>query len=423
MGLNAQAMSDCLPAPVLASPSGNIVSVDSVGALESAVANLADNTTIIIKPGRYELNTTLYITKNNITIRGETDRCDDVELVGKGMENANRGDVGSGVWINSSNVMVANLTISEVWYHPIEIQGSADAPWIYNVRLLNAGEQFIKSSSGGGFGIGADFGKVEYTIMEYTNAPPVIDHGGGTGYTNGVDVHGGQGWLIRNNLFKNFHTPDNADHLWNPAILMWNGARNTVSENNVFINVDRAIAYGLSDRSNDHSGGVIRNNMVYMSPNLNSSSRRLNSDAPIIIWDSPNTKVLHNTVRTNNNTVKSIELRFNSSGVIVANNLVDAPIVYREGLSFTSDNNYTSADSSLFVDESSGDLHLKSTATQIFNQGDFYSDAAFDFDGEARQTTGLVDIGADEFSETPPTTNPPGNKSTTLVPLYDLLLN
>lgn len=416
------AMSDCLLAPTLPSPSGNIVNVDSVSTLESAVANLSDNTTILIKPGRYELNTTLYITKNNIVIRGDSDNCDVVELVGKGMENPNRGDVGSGVWINSSNVMVANLTISEVWYHPIEIQGSADSPWIYNVRLINAGEQFIKSSSGGGFGVGADFGKVEYTIMEYTDSPPAIDHGGGTGYTNGVDVHGGQGWLIRNNLFKNFHTPDNADHLWNPAILMWNGASDTIAENNVFINVDRAIAYGLVNRSNDHSGGVIRNNMVYMSANLYSSSRKASSDAPIIIWDSPTTQVLHNTIRTNNNTAKSIELRFDSSGVTVANNLADAPIVYREGSSFTSDNNYTSAVSSMFVNETSGDLHLKSAATQALNKGSFYSDAAFDFDGQARQTNGQVNLGADEFSDSP-TTNPPSNQSTILVPIYNLLLN
>ena len=420
---NSWAISACLSAPKLSSPSGNIIIVDSVAELESAVANLTDNSTIIIKPGRYELNTTLYITNNNITIRGESDSCDEVELIGKGMENENRGDVGSGIWINSSNVTVANLSISDVWFHPIEIQGSADSPRIYNVRLLNAGEQFIKASSGGGFGIGADFGIVEYTIMEYTNSPPVLDHGGGTGYTNGVDVHGGQGWIIRNNLFKNFHTPDNADHLWNPAILMWNGARDTISENNVFINVDRAIAYGLIDRANDHSGGVIRNNMIYMSLNLNSSSRRSNSDAPIIIWDSPNTKVLHNTVRTNNNTVKSIELRFDSSGVIVANNLVDAPIVYREGLSFTNDNNYTSAVSSLFVNESSGDLHLLPTATQVLNLGDFYSDAAFDFDGETRATGDKVDIGADEQSVLTPPVNPPSNQSITLPPIYDLLLN
>ena len=89
-------------------------------------------------------------------------------------------------------------------------------PWIYNVRLLDAGEQFIKGSSGG-FGIGVDDGVVEYTIMAYTNGPPSTNHGGGTGYTNGVDIHGGDGWLISNNLFKNFHTPDGSDHLWKPC--------------------------------------------------------------------------------------------------------------------------------------------------------------------------------------------------------------
>ena len=62
-------------------------------------------------------------------------------------------------------------------------------------------------------------GVVEYTIMEYTHGAPTSDHGGGIGYTNGVDVHGGKNWVIRNNLFKNFHTPDSADFLWNVAQL------------------------------------------------------------------------------------------------------------------------------------------------------------------------------------------------------------
>ena len=56
---NSWAISECLPAPKLPLPSGNVTIVDSVTELESAVANLTDNSTIIIKPGRYELNLSL----------------------------------------------------------------------------------------------------------------------------------------------------------------------------------------------------------------------------------------------------------------------------------------------------------------------------------------------------------------------------
>lgn len=411
----------CLSAPALPAPSGQVVTVANVSQLNSAIASLSNSSTIVIKPGRYQLTTTLYVNgKNNVTIRGESDRCDAVELIGKGMENANRGNVGSGIWVNSNNVTIANLTISETYLHPIELNGGPDFVHIYNVRLLNAGQQFIKSSSAGGFGQGADFGKVEYSIMAYTNGPPITDHaGGGTGYTNGVDVHGGDGWQIRNNLFKSFHTPDNADHLWNPAILMWNGSRNTLSENNVFINVDRAIAYGLLNRSNDHQGGIIRNNMVTMTPGLYSASRTSGSDAPIILWSSPNTKVLHNTVLTNGNTLKAIELRFGSSGVEVANNVSDGPIVYREGSAFNQSNNYTEAIASLFVNGSVGDLHLRSTASAVINKVARRDDALFDIDGQPRPTGQMVDLGADEqLSLSPPLA--PGR--ITITPIYDLLL-
>ena len=60
-------------------------------------------------------------------------------------------------------------------------------------------------------------GEVFYGVFHYSEAPPSTDHGGGTGYTNGIDVHVGAGWQIGQNYFGNFHTPDDADHLWNAA--------------------------------------------------------------------------------------------------------------------------------------------------------------------------------------------------------------
>ena len=81
------------------------------------------------------------------------------------------------------------------------------------------------------------------------------------------------------------------------------------------------------------------------------------------------------------------------------------------------------ANSSLFVNESSGDLHLRSCAYQVFNQGDFYSDAALDFDGQARTVNGKVDIGADEQIALPPISNTPRNQPIVLMHIYELLLD
>lgn len=82
--------------------------------------------------------------------------------------------------------------------------------------------------------------------MEHTNGTP--SHTEVEGYTNGIDVHCGQNWVIRNNLFINLHTPDFAKYLWIPVILMRRGAGNALIENNIFVSYDRAIAYDWRTR-------------------------------------------------------------------------------------------------------------------------------------------------------------------------------
>lgn len=396
----ASGVSGCLNAPILPAPTGNIVAVMNVDQLQLAIDNLQDDTTVLLEPGDYYLNQTLYIQENNITIRGNHNSCDQVNLIGKGMEEASFGNVPHGIWNNANNLTVQNLTIRDVYYHPIQFDANADSPTLYNLRLLDAGEQFIKGSSGGSPGTGVDNGVVEYTIMEYTNGPPTTDHGGGTGYTNGVDIHGGDGWQIRHNLFKNFHTPDSSDHLWNPAVLMWNGSSNTVAENNTFIDVDRAIAFGLTDRATgtDHFAGIIRNNMIISTPGLYSASRRTNSDGMIIVWDSPQTQVLHNTLLSNLNQRLAIEFRFDTTGSDAQNNLSDEDIGSRNGATFSASGNLTNATADLFVNPAVANLHLLDTAIAAIDQVSAPADAIRDFDDELRPGGSNADIGADEFS-------------------------
>jgi len=298
----------------------------------------------------------------------------------------------------TDNLKVQNLSIEEVWYHPVQIDALAQAPQIYNVLMLNAGEQFVKVSAPSGNGRGSDNGRVEYSVMKFTNGPSLVDHGSGIGYTQGVDIHRGSNWLISNNRFENFHTPDNAAYLWNPVVHAWNSASNTVVENNVFIDVDRAISLGLSNRANDHSGGVVRNNMVMLRENLFSASRSANADAPIIIWSSPNAQVLHNTVLTNGNSPFSIQLRFDSNGTVIRNNLIDKPIHDRSGNQFIAADNVLYNDPSIFVDALNGDLHLASENAGITAAVPTLEAANQDIDSQNRRS-GLTDAGADEYNQ------------------------
>jgi hypothetical protein len=394
--------SPCLTAPTLLMRGIRIVNVASVSQLQSAMGNLQSGDTVVLANGTYNLTSTLNVNgRDNVTIRGNSG-CDQVVLVGRGMDNVNHGSVLHGVWSNSRNTLIAHLTIRDTYDNSIVFNAGAQSPRVYSVRLLNAGSQFIKANPTDiGQGIGVDKGIVEYSSFEYTGGPPTTDHGPGLGYTNGLSLHAADNWIIRNNRFKDFHMPDSYRWIWNPAVLVWNHSGNTLTEKNVFINVDRAIAYGIQDTSgSDHHGGTIRNNFVYLQPGLMSASRKASSDAQIIVWDSPKTKVYHNTVVTNSNVFKSLEFRFNTTGAEARNNLADTPIGTRDGASFSQSGNLLTATSALFVNPSAGDLHLKSTAIAVIDQAPILTSVTDDIDGNLRPFGSASDIGADEFGGT-----------------------
>jgi hypothetical protein len=297
---------------------------------------------------------------------------------------------------------VAHLTIRDTYDNLLIFNAGAQAPRIYSVKLLNSGSQFIKANpTDAAAGRGVDNGRVEYSWLEYTAGPPATDHGVGIGYTNGLSLHAADNWVISGNLFKNFHTPDSAAWLWNPVVLVWNHSSNTLTENNRFLNVDRAIAYGLFDNTgSDHSGGIIRNNMITYTPGLMSPTRRAGSDGAIIVYDSPNTKVYHNTILTNGNVVKAIEFRFATAGGEARNNLADAPIATRNGGTVVQSGNYLTATAGMFVNAATADLHLANTpATQanVIDRAPSLPSVVTDFDGNPRPLGAGYDRGADEF--------------------------
>jgi len=387
------------PPPPLAAPSGTIVNVSTVSQLRTAISNLKSNTTIVLAPGTYTLTDALWIngTFSNIGIRGATNNRDDVVLAGGGWNNS---AVQFGIWTGGSvqGVTIANLTIRDVYYHAINFNAGTETPLVYNVRLANSGQQLLKSnadSSGGG----VDNGIIEYSVVEYSTTSR-------DDYTNGVDVHAGKNWIIRNNLFRNIKAPSGA--LAGPALLMWNNASNTTVEGNTFINCQREIALGLIDRGsagNDHTGGIVRNNFIYRTAGML-------ADAAIGVGDSPNTQVVHNTILVSGTYSQPIEYRFSgSTGVVIRNNLVDGNVVARDGASGTASNNVSSS-SAMFVNAAAGDLHLKSTATTAIDKAAALTNAPQDWDREARPSGSAPDIGADEYrgtSTTPPAPGAPTN--------------
>jgi hypothetical protein len=376
-------------APPLPSPSGSVVTVSTESALQAAVNSITSGTTILVQPGTYNLTSTLWLNRNveNVAIRGSTNSCDDVLLIGRGMSNASYGNVPHGIWIgNARNVLVANLTIRDVYYHPIQLDpnAGAQAPRIYNVRLVDAGEQFVKSSARTSGASGVNNGIVEYSIMEYTTTAR-------SNYTNGVDVHQGASWIVRHNLFRNIRAP--AGQLAGPAVLMWNGSRDSIIENNLFLNVQYGIALGLNgSKADDHVGGIVRNNFFHRNGSQS-------GDVGITINNSANTKVLHNTVIVSGTYSNGIEYRFPATtGVEIRYNLMDAEVQQRDGATGTVSNNVTHAQPSWFVNAAAGDLHLVAIATAAIDKAAAHPSVPTDYDAETRPQGTVPDIGADEFS-------------------------
>ena len=385
LGVGRAVAGPATPAPPLPPPAGAIVNVATVAQLQSAVASIASTTTILVAPGTYNLSSTLYINGSftNVGIRGATGNRDDVVLVGKGMTAATDGGVPFGIWVggNVRGITIADLTIRDVYYHPIMLNAGAETPLIHNVRLVNAGQQFIKSNPDGAGG-GVDNGVVEYSVIEY-------DTTSRDDYTNGVDVHTGANWIIRHSLFRNIRAP--LGQLAGPAVLMWNGSSNSVVDGNTFVNCQREISLGLIERSpDDHAGGLVRNNFIYRAAGVG-------GDAAILVADSPNTQVLHNSVLISAGYPNAIEYRFaGSSGVTIANNLLDAGVTARDEATGSVTGNDTTAAAVMFVSPATGDLHLKSTATAALNRiATPLAGALLDWDGQPRPV-GATDIGADE---------------------------
>ncbi len=401
-------------APPLPAPGGTVVNVSTVSALEDAVQNLQSNTTVMIAAGTYQLSSTLWVRPNgsaisNVGIRGATGDPDDVVLVGIGMSNASFGNVPHGIHVGNVNgITIADLTIEDVYYHPIQLAGElgCTAPRIYNCRLVDAGEQFIKGSPRAS-GDGVDNGVVEYTSMEYTTTAR-------SDYTNGVDIHGGDGWVIRHNLFRRILAPPGGG-LAGPAVLMWNRSRNTVCEGNTFIDCARGIHFGLdAGRSDDHSGGVIRNNFFYRSGGTA-------GDLGIGVFNSPSTKVLHNTVLLSGTYPNAVEYRFGgTTGIEVRSNLTDGGIHLRDGASGTVAGNVTNAQVAWFVNAAAGDLHLGPAAAGAIDLAQAHASVVDDWDGGGRPVGAAPDVGADErggptIGGIVPETVPAGSGAFTLI--------
>jgi hypothetical protein len=392
-----------IAAPVLPPPDPGvftIVPVDTAQELADACWGLASNTAIVIAPGTYDLAAVdfpngvdgrLTVGRfgappiSNIQIRGATGDPEDVVILGAGMLDP---IVPFGFQLfTATDVLIADLSVGEVYYHAIAIQGDQGArrARLHDVRAFDAGQQIVKAS-----GAGADDVVIEWSEIFYTAGAVEHPEGSppGSCYTNGIDALGVSGWIVRDSFIHDIWCQNG--ELAGPAILIWQGSSGTLVERNLLHDCARGPHLGLGP--GDHTGGTVRNNFIRWDP-----------AAPYavdvgIYTVSPGSKVLHNTVLTSGNYPNAVEVRFASTtGAEVRNNLLDAAVAARDGAAPATSNNLTGAVPAWFVDEAAGDLHLRAAAAPAIDQVTRLAGAADDFEAWARPgAAGAADIGAAE---------------------------
>jgi hypothetical protein len=365
--------------------------VHSVSELYGAVGNARAATTILLADGEYRLDRMLDVQTPGVVIRGASGDPSKVVLRGAAMTER---QVGVALSISAPNITIADLTIGYVGFHGIQVRGERGASlvMIHNVRIVDTGQQLIKGSTDGG-ALHADEGVVACSTLEYG------DHAPGN-YTNGVDVIGGNNWVVRDNTIRRIRGVAAEGWASGPAILFWGNSRGTKVERNVIIDSFRGIAFGLGPGASgrlardheafyDHQGGWIRNNVVV---NLNSWA-----DEGIEANAAGTVAIDHNTVLTEGTLSWGISARFPGTIVFARNNLMSKPLTRRDGGQASVGGNVPTAASDWFVDAAHGNVALNGTNLTAVDAGVPLTDVSEDASRQPRTQGKAPDAGAFEY--------------------------
>lgn len=395
--------------PRLPEPGGTVVRVSTVSELQDAVNSSAPNTTILVADGVYDLDGAYFrMDTPGLTLRSDSGSREAVVLDGNYVSTEI-------IQVVASDVTIADLTLREAFYHPIHVTSApgidVENTLIYNVHVVDAGEQAIKINPGAA-GRYPDDGVVACSHIELTDAGR--SHIRNDCYTGGVDAHQAQGWVIRDNVIQGFWCETG---LSQHGVHLWRGSRDTVVERNVLRDNARGIGFGMATSGEartypdapcpsalggyvDHYDGIIRNNFSFVSQERLFASE-YSFDCGICLWQACGADVLHNTVvSTRAPNSSSIEWRFGNTRADIINNLVSHNLLARDGdpIAFLA-GNLSDATLSLFVDGAGGDLHLTGTADAAIDRGVSVAQSLCDddIDGDARPLGAARDIGADEY--------------------------
>jgi hypothetical protein len=381
------------PCPPLPPPSGPVVErwPADAGSLRATIAGAATGTTILLHDGFYDMSGgdashRLVFSTPGLTLRSASGDREAVVLDGGYV-------TGELVSIQASDTTIGDLTLSRAYYHPIHASGPGvpiQGILIHNVHVVDPGEQAVKVNPVGAGTV--DHGTLECSHLELTDVGrPFIRN---SCYTGGLDAHAATGWLVRRNRIEGFWC---SDGLSEHGIHLWRQCVDSVVEENLVLDCARGIGFGLGSGADGHTGGVIRNNFVAAGdPGLFATPSGF--DSGISLWGAEGAAAHHNSVASSQPpSASSIEWRFISTSVTLANNLVTDRIWDRGGTAHTFTNSEY-AHLALFADVAAGDLHLVDPGSAPVDAGTVLAPGAADLDFDAQpRTDGAPDLGADEI--------------------------
>lgn len=399
-GTNAQC--NCaVPLPPATGTTATVTPAGGITAIINAISTATGPKTIYMTNGTYNFPSGSYVivSKPDITIRSLSGNRDSVIINGTGMMS-NSGDI-HGFQIAKGNCTIADLTIKNIDCHPIQINfnttSDIDNVLIHNVHIIDGGQQLIKVNVSG-TGMFSDYGVIECSLLEYTTSLPA-----GYWYTNGIDIQGGTGWIVRDNTFRRIkaamdqYTSGNSA---GPAVLCFKQSSNTLVERNTVLDCDEGIFFGnWGDVGPSHSGGIIRNNFI---------RGDIYTRAGIGVSRSPNALIVNNTIYSpgsnsyQSQSLTSIEITGSeATGCVIQNNIMNEYVNVLGGApSPTQVTNIATSGSTHYINPSAiypayPDLHLLSSSTAI-NMGTAHTSRTLDYD--CQTATSTVDIGADEYN-------------------------
>ncbi len=405
----------------LQAPSNRIVEVHTEQELWNAVNENIPNTTILVADGVYHLGRYgyyLWFDTPGVTLRSKSGNREAVVL-----DDEYAGS--EVITVLASNVTIADISIQRARTHAIHITSSDGGDTlntlIYNVYILDPGQQAIKINPHAAKTYFPDYGVIACSRLELSDAGRSrIWEFNASCYTGGVDAHQSRGWEIHDNQIEGFWCEQGlSEH----AIHLWTGSRDPLIERNILVDNARGIGLGMqadgtgriyaddpcpsADGYVDHYGGIVRNNFIFAG-RADLFASQSGFDCGICLAQACGAKVLHNTVVSTQPPFSSIEWRYPNTQAEITNNLVSHNLRERDGASAGLAGNLPDAPLSLFENilEFQTDLHLVPSASLAIDQGVPVSAGLCDqdIDGDPRPLGVERDIGADEYGSPPPST-------------------